>query len=178
MHASGCIPSPTSQLTGTWPPSVQGHSHPLILVQSLSSTAFPAWLPTPQATALPRWASAHLHLQPVKAPEGMMGPVGTTHLLLGCLCSHQHWVSVMLLQHTPMTAFQRAFCPCCSHGTSLVTATPVTVTHPHSILFLLSDLHYFLTQISHQFPSCKAFDTGNSTPSAKFYSCHSQISSI
>lgn len=57
--------------------------HPLILVQSLSSTAFPAWPPTPQSTALPHWASAHLHLQPVKAPEGITGPVGATHLLLG-----------------------------------------------------------------------------------------------
>lgn len=132
VRASGCIPGPTAQLTGTWPPLLQGHSHPLMptLVQSLSSTSFPSLAAHTQGlccpghtTALPRLGLCPSPSPACRSPRGDDGRCGNTHLLLECLCSCQHWVSVMLLQHRPVTASQRALCPCCIHSTSPVTAT-------------------------------------------------------
>lgn len=129
MRASGCIPGTTTQLTGTWPSLPQRHRHPLVLipVQSLSRTsAFPAWLPTPKAMALPTLGFCSSPPPACQSPWGDDGPWGNHPSAAGVPLLHQHQVSVMLLQHRPMTASQRALCPCRIH----CTATPVMDTHP------------------------------------------------
>lgn len=64
VHASGCILGPTAQLTGTWPPLLQGYSHPLL--SSSWSRASPVHLPFQPSCSHPRlYSIAHSGFLPI-----------------------------------------------------------------------------------------------------------------
>lgn len=95
VRASGCILSRTAQLTGTWPPFLHSYSHPLVLalVQSFSSTsAFPAQLLTPEATALLTLGFCPSPPPAYQSPWGDDGPCENHPPGAGVPLLHQHWV--------------------------------------------------------------------------------------